>query len=136
MNDDIQSVGFEEVQPLVQNDTSPHTTAEVRILLNKAPSLILKAEKVVAECRDNVRKKELAYDLAYAVALNAAEGTVQAKQAAATTACQKEEGEKSEAKKELDFAIAAMNYANNAFVAIRKEASLIEGEMKSIGYED
>lgn len=134
MDNDISQAGFQGEDAVAQNQV--HSVEEVRVLLNKAPSLILQAEKTVASCRDGLRTAELAYDLNYAEALNTAEGTVQAKQATATKACKDQEEAKHKSEKALNYAIAALNYANNAFVAIRKEASLIEAEMKSMGYEE
>lgn len=111
-----------------------NTLDELRSKIKAMPEKIQESSKFADDLRSNLRKAELAYDIAFNHSFLEAKGSVAEKRAQAELDNVGLQQKVNEAKTALARAVSAIKYGDDVFIALRKEASTIEAELRGLNY--
>lgn len=104
----------------------------LRNQIRAMPDTIKESAESLDALRDSLRKRKAEYEIALSQAYLVAEGTVVERKARSEIACVGEHQKYLEAQAAVDRAESSLKYGENVFVALRKEASMVESELRNL----
>jgi len=105
---------------------------ELKTQIRAMPDKIKEASDDLDTLRDSLRKRKAEYEVALSNAYLVATGSVMERKAKSEVACVGEHQKFLEAQAAVDRAESALKYGENVFVSLRKEASMVEAELKNL----
>lgn len=105
---------------------------DLRNQVRAMPDKIKEASEKVNKAKANLRQLEAEYNMAIATSYLSATGSIHERQAKAEVENAELHNKVLEAKEELDQANTVYEYGEDLFVSLRKEASMVEAELKNL----
>lgn len=105
---------------------------DLRNQIRGMPDKIKEANNALQAAKNTLRKRKSEYKLAEANSYLAQTGTPQERKAKALVACQDSFELVLQAEEAVATAETALEHGNDVFVALRKEASMVEAELKNL----